>query len=62
MIRYVGEGDIFASRAQALVNPVNCTGVMGAGLALAFKRRFPRCFRQDKAAYEAGQLRPGRYC
>ncbi len=34
-------GDIFKSKAQTLVNTVNCVGVMGAGLALEFKRRFP---------------------
>jgi len=31
-------GDLFASRAQALVNAVNCVGAMGKGLALEFKR------------------------
>ncbi len=34
-------GDIFASGAEALVNPVNTVGVMGKGLALEFKKRFP---------------------
>ncbi len=33
-------GDIFDSGAHALVNPVNCVGVMGSGLALMFKKRF----------------------
>ncbi len=37
-------GDIFASDCQTLVNPVNCAGIMGAGLALDFKRRFPEMF------------------
>jgi O-acetyl-ADP-ribose deacetylase (regulator of RNase III) len=32
----------FESQSQALVNPVNTMGVMGAGLALEFKKRFPR--------------------
>ena len=36
----VKSGDIFTSRAQVLVNPVNCVGVMGAGLAKEFKNRF----------------------
>ena len=48
-------GDIFASEAQTLVNAVNCVGVMGKGIALAFKQRFPmmysdyvaRCVRSD---------------
>ncbi len=34
-------GDIFGSSAQTLVNPVNCVGVMGKGLAREFRRRFP---------------------
>lgn len=34
-------GDIFESRAQTLVNTVNCGGVMGKGIALEFRRRFP---------------------
>ena len=33
--------DLFASGCEALVNPVNCAGAMGRGLALAFKRRDP---------------------
>ncbi|MCX6000532.1 MAG: Appr-1-p processing protein, partial [Chloroflexi bacterium] len=34
-------GDLFESRAQTLVNTVNCVGVMGKGVALGFKTRFP---------------------
>lgn len=34
-------GDMFASKAQTLVNTVNCVGVMGKGVALEFKKRFP---------------------
>lgn len=48
-IKYV-QGDIFDSRCQALVNPVNCVGVMGAGLALAFKKRWPAYFRSYEKA------------
>lgn len=52
-------GDIFESSAEALVNPVNCVGVMGKGLALAFKRRFPEMFREYAAVCKAGELVPG---
>ncbi len=38
------QGDIFDSQAQTLVNTVNCVGVMGKGLALEFKKRFPDMF------------------
>lgn len=34
-------GDIFDAQADAIINPVNCVGVMGKGLALEFKKRFP---------------------
>ncbi len=37
----VREGDIFKSGAQTLVNTVNCVGVMGKGIALGFRKRFP---------------------
>jgi len=42
---YLREGNIFESGAQALVNPVNTDGVMGKGLALEFKNRFPVNFK-----------------
>ena len=38
------QGDLFSSDAQTLVNAVNCVGVMGKGIALQFKRRFPEMF------------------
>ena len=41
MIEIVYEGNMFDYPAQALVNPVNCVGVAGKGLALQFKRKFP---------------------
>jgi O-acetyl-ADP-ribose deacetylase (regulator of RNase III) len=59
MIRYIAEESIFNSTADVLVNPVNCRGVMGKGLALEFKRRFPECEGPYKSACESGQLRPG---
>lgn len=53
-------GDIFDCPAEALVNPVNCVGVMGKGLALAFKRAFPPMFEAYREACKAGDLEPGR--
>ena len=37
-------GDMFESKCQTITNPVNCKGVMGAGLALLFKKKYPRMF------------------
>lgn len=42
-------GDIFRSKAQTLVNPVNCVGVMGKGIAFQFRKRFPDMY-EDYAA------------
>ena len=40
MITYFND-DLFDSGAKVLVNPVNCVGVMGRGLAACFKKKFP---------------------
>ena len=53
-------GDIFNVAATALINPVNCVGVMGKGLALAFKQRFPRNYIEYVTACHDGLVRPGR--
>lgn len=37
-------GNIFNSKAQTIVNTVNCVGVMGKGIALVFKLRYPNMF------------------
>src|SRR6266853_829617 len=37
-------GDMFESGAQTLVNTVNTVGVMGKGIALGFRKRFPEMF------------------
>lgn len=39
------KGNIFNSNAQTIVNTVNCLGVMGAGLALQFKQKYPDMFK-----------------
>ncbi|GCE05775.1 macro domain-containing protein [Dictyobacter aurantiacus] len=53
------EGDIFTSPAQVLVNPVNCQGVMGKGLALEFKKRYPEMFRSYQRQCQEGTMRIG---
>lgn len=53
-------GDLFASEAQTLVNTVNCVGVMGKGIALEFKNRFPAMFRDYETRCKAGQVKLGR--
>ena len=52
-------GNILSADVEALVNPVNCVGVMGKGLALELKRAFPEVFRVYQRACRAGEMRPG---
>lgn len=59
MIRSV-TSSIFTSDAKCLVNPVNTDGVMGAGLALAFKDRYPRLIDPYRWACRDGILDVGR--
>ena len=52
-------GDLFASEAQTLVNAVNCVGVMGKGIAAAFKKRYPAMFADYVARCRRDELEPG---
>ena len=58
MIRFK-TGDILTEDAEALVNTVNCVGVMGRGIALQFKKAFPENFRVYAAACKRGEVGPG---
>ena len=51
-------GDIFKSSAQVITNTVNCVGVMGKGLALAYKKKYPEMFQDYKAKCDKGELSP----
>lgn len=59
MIRFT-QGNILEADAEALVNTVNCVGVMGRGIALQFKRAFPDNFKAYAAACKRGEVQPGR--
>ena len=59
MIEYK-TGDILSEEADALVNSVNCMGVMGRGIALQFKKAFPANFDAYVAQCERNQMQPGR--
>ena len=59
MIQFT-HGDLFAQPVEAIVNPVNCVGVAGAGLALQFRRRHPDAFQAYRRACAERRLRPGR--
>jgi len=53
-------GDILRADAEALVNTVNCVGIMGRGVALQFKNEFPANFKAYEAACARDEVRPGK--
>ena len=59
MLRYV-DSPLFESPARVLVNAVNTVGVMGKGVALEFRKRFPEMYRLYKDHCKAGRLKTGR--
>jgi O-acetyl-ADP-ribose deacetylase (regulator of RNase III) len=59
MIEYK-TGDILAEDAEALVNTVNCVGIMGRGIALQFKKVWPANFKAYAAACRRHEVQPGR--
>jgi len=59
MIR-LKQGDILQADAEALVNTVNTQGVMGKGLAFAFKQRFPENYRFYREQCKAGNVQIGK--
>lgn len=58
MIREV-KGNLLEAGVDALVNTVNCVGVMGKGIALQFKQAFPENFRAYRRACQNGKVRLG---
>ena len=59
MIEYTS-GNILQCEADALVNTVNCVGVMGRGIALQFKHAYPENFKAYAAACQRKAVQPGR--
>lgn len=54
------KGNILESDAEVIVNPVNCVGVMGRGLALQVKLKWPAVFVDYASACKKGWVTPGR--
>jgi len=59
MIEYK-TGDILTEETEALVNTVNCVGIMGRGIALQFKNIFPENFKFYANACQQNEVKPGR--
>lgn len=55
----VRAGNLFESGAKTLVNPVNCAGAMGKGIALEFKRRYPKMFEEYRQLCRKAQVKVG---
>lgn len=53
-------GNILTEDAEAIINTVNCVGVMGRGIALQFKKAFPDNFKAYAAACKREEVQPGR--
>ncbi len=54
------QGDILHADTEALVNTVNCVGVMGRGIALQFRKAYPENFKTYEAACARKEVRPGK--
>lgn len=52
--------DIFKANCEAIVNPINCVGVMGGGLAKVFKERYPDMFEEYKNLCDSKSIVPGK--
>jgi len=55
----IKKGNIFESNAQTLVITVNCVGVMGKGLALEFRKRYPDMFKTYESLCKTGKIKLG---
>jgi len=59
MITYF-DGTVFNTPAKTIVNTVNCVGVMGKGLALEFKLRYPKMFEEYKKHCKTEEMKIGK--
>jgi O-acetyl-ADP-ribose deacetylase (regulator of RNase III) len=56
VITEVTDRGLFDVTAEALVNPVNTQGAMGAGLALTFRKQYPKMFEEYRQVCERRML------
>ena len=53
-------GNILQEQTDAIINTVNCVGIMGRGIALQFKQMYPENFKAYKQACDKGEVEPGK--
>ncbi len=56
----LNKGNVLQSQAQSIVNTVNCVGVMGKGVALAFRLRYPEMYRDYAARCDKNEVELGK--
>ncbi|WP_243290294.1 macro domain-containing protein [Bacillus sp. FJAT-47783] len=54
------QGNLLTDEVEALVNTVNCVGVMGKGIALQFKQAYPEMFTEYQKACRKEEVQPGK--
>jgi O-acetyl-ADP-ribose deacetylase (regulator of RNase III) len=54
------QGNLLEAKVEAMVNAVNTVGVMGAGIALQFRQKYPEMFKAYSQACESGAVTPGK--
>jgi O-acetyl-ADP-ribose deacetylase (regulator of RNase III) len=54
------QGNLLDAQVETVVNAVNTVGVMGKGIALMFKEKYPENFRAYEAACKAGEVQVGK--
>jgi O-acetyl-ADP-ribose deacetylase (regulator of RNase III) len=54
------QGNLLEAKVEALVNAVNTVGIMGAGIALQFRKKYPEMFRAYEQACDVGEVTPGK--
>ena len=53
-------GNLFDSSQKTLVNTINCVGIMGKGIALEFKNKYPQMFKEYVELCREGEVKPGK--
>jgi uncharacterized protein YwgA/O-acetyl-ADP-ribose deacetylase (regulator of RNase III) len=59
MVEVITDHDILESKAQTLVNTVNCVGIMGKGIALRFRKKFPDMYKDYLSRCQRGLVKLG---
>lgn len=59
-MKFIQNSDIFNANTEAVVNTVNCVGVMGKGIALQFREKYPENYKLYKNACDAGKVAVGK--